>query len=224
MTTFTFSSKADVAYAQIRRQILAGELAAGSRLAQYEMAAAFGISITPLREAIRRLSGEGLIVLDTHRNARVASMDYDEAKELFETRRALDPAAIELAAVRRTDSDITCMRDALEKLLPVTRQWGEAGLNAHREVHQAIYYASHNSVLIRLLDDLWDKSDRYRRVGLELPSGSEPRTRDFDEHGEMVELVIAGDVEAAGNLMRSHIDNSLTVAALAAQGIKPGAS
>jgi len=180
------------------------------------LAAAMGISITPLREAIRRLSGEGLIVLDTHRNARVATMDFDEARQLHETRRALDPAAIELAATRRTDADIDRMRTALADLLPVTRHWGEPALAAHRNLHRAIYYASHNAVMIRLLDDLWDKSDRYRRVGLDLPPGAEPRTRDFEEHGQLVELVIAGDAAAAGELMRSHIDNSLTAAALAA--------
>jgi DNA-binding GntR family transcriptional regulator len=214
--TYTFSSKADVAYAQIRDQILSGVLPAGSKLSQYELAAAMGISITPLREAIRRLSGEGLIVLDTHRNARVATMDFDEARQLHETRRALDPAAIELAATRRTDADIDRMRTALADLLPVTRHWGEPALAAHRNLHRAIYYASHNAVMIRLLDDLWDKSDRYRRVGLDLPPGAEPRTRDFEEHGQLVELVIAGDAAAAGELMRSHIDNSLTAAALAA--------
>ncbi len=96
------------------------------------------------------------------RNARVARVDADEARELFETRRALDPEAIALACKRRTDADIARMQEALTHLLPVTRQWGEAALIAHREVHQAIYVASHNTVLVRLLDDLWDKSDRYR--------------------------------------------------------------
>jgi DNA-binding GntR family transcriptional regulator len=176
--TYTFTSKADVAYAQIRDQILAGVLPAGSKLSQYDLAADMGISITPLREAIRRLSGEGLIVLDTHRNARVATMDFDEARQLHETRRAIEPAAVELAAERRTDADIDRMREALKALMPVTRRWGEPALAAHRELHQALYHASHNAVMIRLLDDLWDKSDRYRRVGMELPPGNEPRTRD----------------------------------------------
>ncbi|WP_211225933.1 GntR family transcriptional regulator [Nocardioides alkalitolerans] len=216
MTTHTFTSKGDVAYAELRAQILSGALPAGSRLSQYELAAALGISITPLREAVRRLSGEGLIVLDTHRDARVAQMDMTEARELFETRRALDPAAIALAAVHRTPADIERMRAAVARLLPVTRQWGEPALLAHREVHQAIYCASHNTVMIRLLDDLWDKSDRYRRLGLELQPGAGPRTRDFEEHGEMVELVVAGDADAAAALMRRHIDMSLTAAALAA--------
>lgn len=211
----TFSSKSDVAYAELRSRILSGALPAGSRIDQYDVASTLSMSITPIREAVRRLNGEGLIVLDTHRDARVARMDMTEARELFETRRALDPAAITLAAHHRTEVDIQRMRHAVENLLPVTREWGEPALLAHREVHQAIYYASHNAVMIRILDDLWDKSDRYRRIGLELPPGDEPRTRDFDEHGKMVELIIAREADEAAALMCSHIDNSLTASALA---------
>jgi DNA-binding GntR family transcriptional regulator len=214
MTTYTFTSKADVAYAQLRQQILDGSLEAGSALAQYELADAMEISITPLREAIRRLSGEGLVRLEGHRNARVAKMDFAEARQLFETREALEPVAVRLAADRRTEADITRMNAALKNLLPVTRQWGEAALGAHRELHQALYSASHNDVMTRMLDDLWDKSDRYRRAGLKLPTGGDPRTRDFEEHHRLVELVTFGEAEAAASLMCSHIRNSLTAAAL----------
>lgn len=214
MTTYTFASKADVAYAEIRQQILDGTLEAGSKLLQYELADSLGISITPLREAIRRLSGEGWILLDSHRNARVAEMDFHEARQVFEARRAMEPAAIALAAAHRTDDDIARMMAALENLRPVNREWGETALAAHREVHEALYRAAHNDVMARILNDLWDKSDRYRRVGLQLPPGAKPRTRDFKEHRELVELVIAGDADAASALMSSHIDNSLTAAAL----------
>ncbi len=220
VTTYTFTSKADVAYAQIRQQILDGSLEAGSALAQYELAASMGISITPLREAIRRLSGEGLVILEGHRNARVAVMDFVEARQLFETRQALEPAAMALAASRRTDADLARMNAALENLLPVTRQWGEVALAAHRELHEALYSASHNTVMIRMLNDLYDKSDRYRRAGLELPPGGEPRTRDFEEHHRLVALVTDRDADAAQTLMCSHIANSLTAAALAAHEVQ----
>ncbi|HEY3572774.1 MAG TPA: FCD domain-containing protein [Arthrobacter sp.] len=74
-----------------------------------------------------------------------------------------------------TDADLGAIRAAAGKLLPVTRIWGENAITAHREFHRAVYSASHNTTMIKLLDDLWDKSDRYRRIGLELPSGDEPR-------------------------------------------------
>jgi DNA-binding GntR family transcriptional regulator len=211
-----FLSKSDAAYAEVRRQILSGTLPPGSRLAQYELAESLHMSITPLREALRRLRGEGLIDIDVHRDARVARLDPAEARELFEIRLSLDPLAAELAAQRRTDDDLTAMRRSAEALKPVTKRWGEAGLGAHRAFHQALYRASHNEALIRLLDDLWDKSDRYRRMGLHLPPGEEPRMRDFSEHHRMLELIAAEDHAGAADLMRSHVRHSLTATAIEA--------
>ncbi|MFG2732962.1 GntR family transcriptional regulator [Streptomyces canus] len=211
-----FLSKSDLAYAELRQQILTGSLPAGSRLAQYALAESLNMSITPLREAIRRLSSEGLVDVETHRDVRVSTMNSDEARHLFEVRLSLDPTAAELAARRRTDQDIAAMQTAVGNLLPVTRQWGEEAMTAHRTFHQALYRASHNDVLIRLLDDLWDKSDRYRRLGLELPPGDEPRTRDLEEHHRLVALIVDGQAAEAAQLMRHHITHSLTATAISA--------
>ncbi|MEU3983455.1 GntR family transcriptional regulator [Streptomyces sp. NPDC026672] len=211
-----FLSKSDLAYAELRGRILTGDLPAGSRLAQYELADSLNMSITPLREAIRRLSSEGLVEVETHRDVRVSTMSSAEARELFEVRLSLDPTAAELAAGRRTEEDLAVMRAAVDRLLPVTRQWGEEALTAHRAFHQALYRASHNEVLCRLLDDLWDKSDRYRRLGLELPPGDGPRTRDLEEHHRLVDLVEEGRAAEAARLMRDHITHSLTATAISA--------
>ena len=105
---------------------------------------------------------------------------------------------------------------AVADLLPVTRKWGEEALTAHRVFHQTLYRASHNDVLIKMLDDLWDKSDRYRRLGLDLPPGDEPRTRDLEEHQRLVDLIVDGKAAQAAQLMRDHITNSLTATAISA--------
>ncbi|MFP3579276.1 GntR family transcriptional regulator [Arthrobacter sp. SIMBA_036] len=209
-TTNVFSSKGSLAYSELRQLILSGGLAPGSRVSQYELADNMQMSITPLREAIRRLSSEGLIIMDTHRDSRVADVSASEARELLEVRLSLEPSATELAAHRRTEADIVAIRTAAEKLLPVTRVWGEDAITAHREFHRAVYTASHNASMIKLLDDLWDKSDRYRRLGLELPSGDEPRTIDLNQHHQIFELVAAGDGPGAAELARTHVANSLT--------------
>ncbi|CCG05238.1 GntR family transcriptional regulator [Blastococcus saxobsidens] len=215
-TANVFSSKGDAAYAELRARILRGDLPPGSRLAQHELASTLGMSLTPLREAIRRLSSEGLIDLDTHRDARVAAMNATEARQLFEVRLSLDPTAAGLAAEHRTEADLAALRGAADRLLPVTRAWGEDALDAHRAFHRALYVASHNDVLVRMLDDLWDKGDRYRRLGLDLPPGDQPRTRDHREHHELVELITARDSTGAAELMRTHIERSLTAAAITA--------
>ncbi|MCX5046405.1 GntR family transcriptional regulator [Aldersonia sp. NBC_00410] len=213
-TVNVFSSKGDVAYNELRDLILTGELPAGSRIAQYELADRLGMSITPIREAVRRLLSEGLVEMIAHRDARVAPINAAEARQLFEVRLALDPAAAELAAQRRTDGDIATIQATAARLLPVTQQWGEDALVAHRQFHRAIYTASHNDMLIHMLDDLWDKSDRYRRLGLALPPGAEPRTVDHQEHHQMVELIIAREASAVADLTRRHIEKSLTAAAI----------
>ncbi|WP_087097748.1 GntR family transcriptional regulator [Nocardiopsis sp. JB363] len=204
-----FSSKGGLAYTELRRRITSGELAPGSRLSQYELAEEMGMSITPLREAVRRLASEDWVVMDAHRDVRVAPMSASEARELLEVRFSLEPSATELAALRRTEREIATMKAAADELLPVTRTWGEEAIAAHRAFHRAIYAASHNNVMIRLLDDLWDKADRYRRIGLELPAGAEPRTIDLNQHHRILELVIVGDGAAAAGLVRTHIHNSL---------------
>lgn len=209
-TTNVFSSKGSLAYSELRQLILSGSLAPGSRVSQYELADSMQMSITPLREAIRRLSSEGLIIMDTHRDSRVADVSASEARELLEVRLSLEPSATELAAHRRTKADIAAMRAAADKLLPVTRVWGEEAITAHRDFHRAVYTASHNASMIKLLDDLWDKSDRYRRLGLELPSADEPRTIDLNQHHQILELVASGDGPGAAELARTHIANSLT--------------
>lgn len=209
-----FTSKADAAYAEIRRQILDGTLVPGAAVNQYELAESMGISITPLREAVRRLTGEGWLTQGPHHNARVARLDLTQARELLEARRALEPAAVALAAERRTQEDIELIQRAEEELLPVTRDQGEPALSAHAAFHRALYSCCHNAVLTRMLDDLWEKTDRYRRLGLELPEGSGPRDRDAADHHRLAQLVKDGDGEAAAALMTTHIERSLTATAL----------
>lgn len=211
-----FVSKSELAYAELRERILTGALPAGSRLAQYELAESLRMSITPLREAVRRLSSEGLLEVETHRDVRVSAVSADEARQLLEIRLALDPAAAELAAERRTDEDVAALRATAAALRPVTRQGGEEALTAHRAFHRAVYRASHNDALVRLLDDLWDKSDRYRRLGLALPHGDQPRTRDLHEHHRLAALIEDGRGAEAGRLLREHIRHSLTPAAIGA--------
>ncbi len=209
-----FSSKGDVAYNELRELILTGELQAGSKVAQYDLADRLGMSITPIREAVRRLLSEGLVEMTAHRDARVAPINSDEARHLFEVRLALEPAAAELAAERRTDDDLAVIATAAAQLLPVTQQWGEDALIAHRRFHRAIYTASRNPMLIHLLDDLWDKTDRYRRLGLALPTGAGPRTVDHRQHHEMVELITARKGSELARLTRRHIESSLAATAI----------
>lgn len=204
-----YSTKSDFAYTTLREKILFGELAPGEVLNQATLASTIGISTTPLREALRRLGSEGLVELDAHRDARVSDLSADEARDLLEVRRSLDPLAAALAAERRTKADITAIHVAAAGVEPLPRDFTAEHLAAHRRLHAAVYRASHNDLLITMLDGLWDKADRYRRVGLVGDRSAQERERTATEHTRLVDRVVAGDPEGAAEVMRAHVEGSL---------------
>lgn len=208
------ATKGERAYAIVRAKILSGEFEPGAPINQATLARTIGISTTPLREALRRLKAEGLLELDAHRDARVTPLTAEEARDLLEVRRSLDPLAASLAAQRRTRADIEQVRAAAAVLRPLSGNPDNAQLAAHRRFHAAIYHASHNDLLITTLDGLWDRADRYRRFALDVDPAPEARRRRAHEHDELVRCVVAGDGDAAAELMREHVDTSLGVQAL----------
>jgi DNA-binding GntR family transcriptional regulator len=201
-------TKSDAAYARVRELILTGELEPGSVLNQATLARDIGVSTTPLREALRRLKEQGLVELDAHRDARVARLDAEEARDLLEVRLSLDPVAASLAAQRRTSQDVTEMRAALTGLESLPADPTPGQLIAHRRFHAAIYRASHNALLVNMLDGLWDAADRYRRHGLQIERSDQERTEKAREHALLFQAVVEGDAATAEEVMRAHVRTS----------------
>jgi len=209
------ATKAEVAYELVRDQVLRGDLVPGSVIQQAALARQLGISTTPLREALRRLMSDGLVELDAHRDARVTRLTAEEARDLVELRRSLDPLAAGLAAERRTRQDLDQIRSTAYELLPLRTDPGPAELSTHRRFHVAIYTASHNQMLVQTLDGLWDKADRYRRLALEDGRTEEDLDRTHAEHLALVDAIAAGDSETAAAVMLAHVDASLGAHAVA---------
>jgi DNA-binding GntR family transcriptional regulator len=209
-----FETKSDYAYRQVRERILSGELHPGAVIQQRDLASRIGISTTPLREALRRLKSEGLVELDAHRDARISPLRAEEARDLLELRKSLDPLAAGLAAHRRTNADIQAIRAAHAGLEPLPSQPAIGQLVAHRNLHAAIYRASHNDLLIDSLEGLWDKADRYRRLALQTDREQAARDVKAHEHRMLVEFIAAGDADEAAKVMRAHIDTSLGATAM----------
>lgn len=208
-------SKADVAYVSIRDKILSGELAPGTVIPQRELAAEIGVSTTPLREGLRRLASEGLVDFGDRKIARIRELRTDDARNLLEVRRSLDPLAASLAAERRSNADMAEIRSSAEGLTALSVNPGIDELLAHRRFHAAIYRASQNDLLISVLDRLWDQADRYRLLALRKEDrGQEARDRKDEEHRLLVEHIAAREAEAAARVMLEHIDTSLAVTAI----------
>ena len=213
--THVLSSKSDVAYAELRRQILSGDLAPGSRLAQYELATSLNMSITPLREAIRRLSSEGLVDLDTHRNVRRRPH-----------RRHRGPATLRGAAAPGP----TGGRARRQHAAPPTTspRWkprcsGSYPSRAREARRRSPPTAASSRHLWRLAQRRPDPAPR-RSVGQVRPLPplrpgararrrvADPRLRRTPAHGRPV---VAGDGAKAALLMHLHITSSVTPAAIA---------
>lgn len=197
-------TKADIAYRQIRREIVEGSLAAGTTLDQEAMALRLGLSTTPVREALSRLESEELIINRPHRKTVVAPLSFTLLEETYAVRLSLDPLAVALAATHASEEERAAINELKERRLegsdPV------AHLHNNRALHRLIYSASGNKVLVQILNVLWDRSDRYRLATLK--DDSTIRVAD-EEHGLIVEAVLARDADRAAELMTKHVADSL---------------
>ena len=195
-------SKSTWAYGAVREMILSGELQPGAGIDQQAFAARLGISTTPLREALRRLEAEGYVVSEDHKEMHVARLSLEHLKSVYEIRLQLDPYAARLACQNMTSVQIR----AVQQLLPIDRGLAIDMLALNREFHRAIYSASGNAELTRILDGLWDQCDRYRMVMLEDHHEDELSRR---QHAQMCDLLVERNADSLADLMRAHLKNSL---------------
>ncbi len=157
------ATKAEAVYQELRGRILDGSIEPASTLNQEVLAAQLGLSITPLREALRRLEAEGLVRLEAHRTMTIAPLTRRELDELYAVRLQLDPFAASLTANVASDEELVHIeRLARQRVARSPR----ALLQHNRTFHRLIYANSGNLVLIGILDKLWNQTDRYRLIVL----------------------------------------------------------
>ncbi len=206
LTPIATGTVAALAYEQLRALILSGEMAAGARLSQLDLAERLQISRTPVREALRRLTGEGLVDALPQRGFRVADLGLDAVMRRLEVRRLLEPGIARLAAERASATDLAAMREAVRA--ERAARDGEAAHDASRAFHMALARSTQNTELVITLESKW-----IIEVGRRLLSrrAVEPdwQERDVAEHGAIVEAVQAGDGELAERLMRDHVNEAV---------------
>jgi DNA-binding GntR family transcriptional regulator len=197
-------SSSELVYRRLREDIITGRLAPGTRLVELNIAADFGVSRTPVREALKRLTAEKLVLSDPSRGVVVHAPDASEIEDVFVVREALDALAARLAAHRITPSELARLRvivDAMRRAILSGRR--EQVILANQRFHDVIYAAAGNEMLARLASDLRDFVRRFTT----LPFASPDRVEDvLAEHEAILEALVAHDPEAAEAASRRHLE------------------
>lgn len=186
----------------IRQAILNGEIAPGTRLVQAELAEMLGVSTTPVREALRDLAAEDLVILDAHRGGMVKELSDRELVEIYDLRRLLEIAALRRALPKLTPSDIDRLEQLCDEMRAATNASEFVPLN--REFHLTIYRAAGSPRLLHMLQGLMNASVMYLSTSLHADS-SLRRTAESD-HAQILDAVRSGDVEAAVAATERHLD------------------
>ena len=195
----------DVVFKTIRQAILTGELKPGERLMEIHLANKLGVSRTPIREAIRQLELEGLVIMVPRKGAQVASITEKSLTDVLEVRLALEKLAVELACKRISYEQKETLKQALDSFEQAVNN-KEASEIAKADVvfHDAIFAATGNMRLGQMVNNLAEQMYRYRFEYIKDEGG---RQRLIEEHKKIFDAVVSGDVLAATNEISAHIKN-----------------
>lgn len=198
------SSTCDMIAGKLREQILTGRYAPGARLVQDDIATEFGISRTPIREALTFLAREGLVTLSPNRGASVARFSRENLIDIYTVRAALESHATYLAAQHMDEQRITALQTRMEDMGSALANHDFEGLvNAHNQFHLVIYAAANHAGLFDIIQRYMAQANAYIRLSLTVGRGA---TDPIREHKDLVQILKYQDSEAAGSLMRSHLE------------------
>lgn len=195
----------DVVFQTLRQAILKGELEPGERLMEIQLAERLGVSRTPVREAIRKLELEGLVVMIPRKGAEVASITEKNVRDVLEVRKALEELAVTLACQRMDESQFGKF-DEQNSVFEEALKTGDFTEIARQDIdfHEVIYLAAGNERLQQMLNNLQEQMYRYR---LEYIKEEQQRSKLVQEHQEIAEAIQTRNVERAKSAIRLHIDN-----------------
>ncbi|MCI0686277.1 MAG: GntR family transcriptional regulator, partial [Sporichthyaceae bacterium] len=190
----------------IRGELLAGRLEAGSRIHAEELATWLGMSPIPVREALRALASEGLVIALPQRGFRVPAVTLADLTETYRLRLVLDPMAVRLAVPKLLPERLAVLETTLESLRRSYDQddW-ETTSRLHRQFHFGIYEAAGSPWLLRFLSMLWSNSERYQRL-------SAPHRGTREQRGEAHRRVLVAcrerDAEGAAQYTHDHLQRT----------------
>ena len=196
---------AEFALEQLRESIILGELPAGTPLRLDDLARRLGMSISPIREAVRQLESLGLAKHVPHQGARVLEFDIHELQDLFHVRLSLESLAVRRAAAHFTDAAADTARRHLERFDEAAAAGDVRGtLRAHTDFHFTLYEASDLPWLVALIRPVWDRSERFRPALLTSQTGPQEQHRECD--GRLLDACADHDPVAAAATLHAHLE------------------
>ena len=213
------ASLGDQAYATVRQAIMTGVLARGEKVTERGLAESLNISPTPVREALRRLEQDRLVIREGPRSVRIAKFDDGELLQITMIEDALRALSARLAAENATEAQIEEMRRSLERAEQLSEgyTWTERTEErvmqvgaALREFHAAIDRASGSPTLIHMLNmvDAFNYDERRRLVVEQIAVDPEAVNQRFRQHREIFEAIVARDADESERIMREHSSSS----------------
>lgn len=201
----------DVVFHTLRQAILRGELKPGERLMEIQLANKLGVSRTPIREAIRKLELEGLVLMIPRKGAEVAEITEKNLRDVLEVRCALEELAVQLACDRIDKQGIRDLQQAAKNFESVLDSADITKIaEADVAFHDIIYMATDNKRLIQLLNNLREQMYRYR---IEYLKKKEYYPRLLAEHQDIIQAIANGERERATKITSQHIDNQVETVA-----------
>jgi DNA-binding GntR family transcriptional regulator len=194
-------------YEKLRQDIVNGKLKPGQKIVMRELAKAFGLSETPVREAIRRLQSDGYVHFTPHLGALVSKIDESELVGIYLIRIALEGLATRLATPHITAKDIDFLiakNREMERAIERRQYEILGGLN--RDFHLRIYRAVPFERLYKMIDDLWGAFERSQSVFSYVP---ERALASVEEHRRIIEALKTRDVELADRLMKEQKERTM---------------
>lgn len=192
---------------QLRRAIIHGELRPGAKISEKILTEQFGVSRTPVREALKILSTEGLIELKPNRGASVTQLTWADIRDTFPVMGALEALAGELACQNASDQQIERMRVLFERMVAMFEKGDRKGyFRVNEDIHQLIITASANGALPRMLRTA---SAQIRRARYMANLSTERWAQAISEHADILAAFEARDSARMGAILRLHLDNKL---------------
>jgi DNA-binding GntR family transcriptional regulator len=196
-----YVSKSDMVTDVLRELITDRQLSPGTPLRQRDLAEQFDVSYTPVREALRRLESEGLVVTDVHRGATVACTESEELEENYRILAALEALAGSLAVAKMTDGDLAEI-EAFYREVAARRPDDERLAELNRQFHFRVYECARSPMLLLLMRLLW-------RSFPDGPQAGRPHQESVQQHAELVSALKERDEERVTAIIRDHVLGSI---------------